>query len=77
MEITNALCMRLRDIDDETSLTFEVLQALDALLQLDRQYPSDFEGESSIGFLVDSSRGFEEIESLQFSQNDIIFEKAK
>lgn len=58
--------MRLRDLTDELGLTFELLQALNLVLELDRQFPSDFSEDGTVGYMVDSCRGFDEIEQLQY-----------
>ena len=78
-DLLNALCMRLRDLCEinHHELIFEVLNALEKLLELDREYPSEFEGDGRVGFLVDSFRGFDDIESLQEHPNEAIFEKAR
>ena len=56
--------MRLHDVADETSIIFEVLVALDLLLELDREFPSDFSGDGTVNFLVDTCGGFDEVEQL-------------
>jgi len=59
--------MRLRELrknDDHQQVVLEVLSALEKLLELDHEYPSEFEGEASVGFQVDSFRGFDEMEEL-------------
>lgn len=64
IDLVNSLCMRLHDVADETSIIFEVLVALDLLLELDREFPSDFSGDGTVNFLVDTCGGFDEVEQL-------------
>ena len=53
------------------------MTAIQCLLSLDQAYPSDFEGEDSIGCWFDYARGFDELEVLQKGENEEIFEKAR
>ena len=73
--------MRLGELPDldEFTLTINVLQALNLLMQLDQEFPDQFNGQSSVTLLVGMFQGFEAMETLALSHaaNEEIVEKAQ
>ena len=69
--LVHTLCDALSRLHHkETKLTLEMLQALSCLLELDTNFPNEFEGESSVAVMVCECEGFAILESLQMSDNN-------